>query len=212
MTNPIPQQLRDGLTCCRSLLQTNQAGLQACVAGMVADESVDLTEELERLTAEGDALRRKLAMFENAAAIAVEDLQAEYVAAWNSRKGELGAQVLEAAARRTQLAVQLDHFVEAFNIARRDYDQADEQVRVSLWQAMTIDLSYEQVMNLTVDGGCRSTQVEAIAQVLLEHRYERPLKLAAECSEQHLKSIISSFAGGNEGGAHSSSSSAQRGE
>ncbi len=190
MTIPIPQQIRNGLARCRTALQENRTQIEACVADMARDESVDLSDELERLTSEGDGLRRRLRMYEDAASVAVENQQVSYVAVRNARVRERCDAAIEAAIRRTQCAEQLDNFIQVFKVVKNEYEQADEHARIALWQAASDGLSYQEADRQHIDGSCRLPVLDEIAQVLLRYHHEPNLATASGAREIYIRSVV----------------------
>ena len=190
MSLPVPSQIRNGLSRCRTQLQSNQEQIAACVADMARAPDVDLTEELERLTAEGDVLRRKLAMFENAASMAVENLQTAHLDVQSARLTERCEAAVEFSVRRTKLAEQLDQFIEGFKLLKRDYDQADEHTRVALWQAASDGLTYQEANRRHIDGSCGSPLLEELSQVLLRYHHDPSLAAASVAREAYVKSVV----------------------
>ncbi len=68
----IPEHLKHGINRCRGNLSRIQAEIDACLNDMATGEDVDLTEEVDRLNEQANAERRKLATYENAAAVAAD--------------------------------------------------------------------------------------------------------------------------------------------
>lgn len=190
MSFTTPPQILNGLSSCRTQLQHNDQAIEKCVADMVSQPDADLTGDLERLSAERDALRRRLAMFEDAAMVASEQQQSSGFDFQLVRLTERCEAAVEFSALRTELAGKLDQCIDAFKTIKQEYDQADESARVALWQAASLGLSYDELSRQAVDGSCRSQMVEEIAQVLLRYHYEQSPAAAAKYREGYVKSVV----------------------
>lgn len=68
----IPKHLKHGIDRCRGNLGRIQADIDAYLNDMASAEDVDFTAEIEELNAKAEAERRKLATYENAAAVAAD--------------------------------------------------------------------------------------------------------------------------------------------
>ncbi|MES2247906.1 MAG: hypothetical protein V4645_11530 [Pseudomonadota bacterium] len=193
MNPSIPTQLRHGIARCRTLLATNDAEIEACVADMKKSEEVDLTDELERLTTIGDALRKKLGTYEDAAARAVDQSSEAQADQAMLRAVQLGDRARHAAATRTQTAVEMTECIRRFVQLKAAYDDANEDCHTSLWQSANAVLSTEEVQRRNLDGRCGAPAFDAIAETIRLSTHGQSTVEACEWVSHRVASVIAHF-------------------
>lgn len=180
MTPAIPTSLRHGINRCRSALDANQAEIEACVFDMTRQD-VDLTEELERLTAVGDALRKRLDTYESAAMLASEQSAEDQAEQRLARDAHLARLACEAADYRCVLAAAVTSQLAELKRSIAEFSRADEEAHAAFVRAASPNV---------VDGRCRSQIFEAITRALTETAHAQPDPEACKWKASRVRAVM----------------------
>ncbi|UST54927.1 hypothetical protein NF681_06985 [Comamonadaceae bacterium OTU4NAUVB1] len=128
-------------------------------------KDVDLTDELERLTAVGNALRQRLGTYEHAAMLASEQSADDQAEQRLARDAHLARLACEAAEYRSVLAAAVTSQLEQLKVSIEAFYKADEEAHAAFVRAASPNV---------VDGRCRSQVFEAITRALAETAHVQP--------------------------------------